>query len=263
MDNALSLRVLFYAAVAALIALSCHLNVHADTIYSVSRTEAEQILSKRLMEQYAAGNNLQAKLMGKTEDTLFASHTPFTTEIRNLNVQQASRRFLAELVFVESEVSSHDAEHDPVLSTLRIQGSYDAFVKVPVLRDSMERGRIIHESDIQWISLPESNVRRDTVTDPARIIGMSPRRFLAPGRPVTQDDVRAPTVVRAGDMVTMMYQTRSMDLQATGNALNDGAVGDTITVRNTQTKAILQGIVEAPGIVRIAMPGHNTRGDTP
>jgi flagella basal body P-ring formation protein FlgA len=68
-------------------------------------------------------------------------------------------------------------------------------------------------------------------------------RAIGTGQPIAQSDLRVVPTVRKGAPVTMVYQSGALRLTAPGEALSDGAAGESIAVRNLQSKKQLQAIV--------------------
>ena len=64
-------------------------------------------------------------------------------------------------------------------------------------------------------------------------------------------DVSAPRLVTRGSLVTIKVETPYMMVTAQGRALQDGAMGDTVRVTNTQSNRTIEGIVASAGVVRI------------
>jgi flagella basal body P-ring formation protein FlgA len=63
------------------------------------------------------------------------------------------------------------------------------------------------------------------------------------GQPILQTDVAVVPTVRKGAPVTMVYESKNVMLSIPGEALSDGAHGESVVVRNLQTKKQLRGIV--------------------
>lgn len=69
------------------------------------------------------------------------------------------------------------------------------------------------------------------------------QRPVALGQPIMQNDVAVIPTVRKGAAVTMVYRGKNFTVSIPGEALSDGAVGETIPVRNTQSKKQLRATV--------------------
>ena len=71
------------------------------------------------------------------------------------------------------------------------------------------------------------------------------------GQPVRERDVMPPRYVVRGSLVMMKIETPIMTVTAQGRALQDGKLGDTVRVINTQSNRTIEGVVESDGVVRI------------
>ena len=69
------------------------------------------------------------------------------------------------------------------------------------------------------------------------------QRPVMGGQPIMQTDVAVIPTVTKGAPVTLMYVGKNFMLRVPGEALSDGASGETIAVRNTQSKKQLRATV--------------------
>lgn len=130
-----------------------------------------------------------------------------------------------------------------------IAGRYDATVRVPVLTRQLRQGDVIEQGDIEYRTLPERQLRKDTVTDVESILGQSPRRIISSGRPVRSSEITQPTMVKKGQMVEVHYTTPYMMIRTSGEALEDGARNALIRVKNSKTEKAITARVVAAGRV--------------
>lgn len=79
------------------------------------------------------------------------------------------------------------------------------------------------------------------------------RTAVAPGAPLRTATVPGPRVVRRGDAVTLVVEAPGIEVRAAGTALGEGAVGDTVRVRNTLNKKEVEGVVTSPATVQVRM----------
>jgi flagella basal body P-ring formation protein FlgA len=124
-------------------------------------------------------------------------------------------------------------------------------IHVPTLRDNVSPGSIISEGDIILVDLPANQVGQNIITDPQKLIGMSAAWSLAANRPIRNTDVRRPILAKKGSLVTMTFTTPNMTLSATGRALENGSLGDTIRIVNTSSNKTVEGMVMADGNIII------------
>ena len=78
---------------------------------------------------------------------------------------------------------------------------------------------------------------------------MEPRRLLHAGEAFRADDMRRPIVVTKGQAVTMLFDAPGVELTATGRAMSEGGVGDTVAVQNPASFRTINGVISAPGTV--------------
>jgi flagella basal body P-ring formation protein FlgA len=81
--------------------------------------------------------------------------------------------------------------------------------------------------------------------------GRVARRTLLPGAPIPVIALSTRKVVRNGAQVRLVFSEGDLTIAATGDALQDGAAGETIKCRNTSSGVIVTGVVQADGSVRI------------
>ena len=91
------------------------------------------------------------------------------------------------------------------------------------------------------------------LTDPAQAIGKRLRYPVATGAALNAGLLDLPPLVKRGQTVTIVSTGQGLEVRATGEALADGTNGETIRVRNSLTKKIIQATVLEAGLVRVPM----------
>ena len=145
--------------------------------------------------------------------------------------------------------------------------AYPAFaadgMHVVVPARDIARGEVIGDSDLVGGTIPADTVFTGIVTSVDQIKGMEARRMLHAHEIVRADDLRHPVMVQKGTIVTMTFEAPGVVLTATGRAMTEGGVGDTVTIQNPASFRQIQGVVTGPGAVRasgtaltIAPPTH-------
>jgi flagella basal body P-ring formation protein FlgA len=128
----------------------------------------------------------------------------------------------------------------------------DGGMRVVVPNRDIARGEVIGESDLVYGTIPANTVFSGIATSVDALKGMEARRMLRAGEIVRLDDVRHPVVVAKGSIVTMTFEAPGVTLTASGRAMGEGGVGDTITVQNPASFRQISGVVTGPGAVRAA-----------
>ncbi len=133
----------------------------------------------------------------------------------------------------------------------------DTGMRVVVPNHDIARGATIAETDLVYGTIPASNVFSGVVTSMDELTGMETRRMLRAGEIVRVDDVRHPILVTKGSIVTMSFEAPGVVLTASGRAMSEGGMGDTVTLQNPASFRQVTATVIGPGAVRAA-GGLNT-----
>ena len=110
-------------------------------------------------------------------------------------------------------------------------------------------GDILRADDMQSQSLAQP--APDALPATRDLTGLEVKRRVYLGHPLGARDVGAPIVVKANAAVDVYWQAGDLTLVMQGNALEPGAVGDSIRVLNPTTERAVRGIVTAQGTVEI------------
>lgn len=123
---------------------------------------------------------------------------------------------------------------------------------LPVPTVTIYPGDTIKESMLRLQSYPTTFRARAAVIDaPMAIVGRTARRMLLPGEPVPVNAVDDPRLVSRGTPTQMIFEENGLVITAIGAPLQNGGLGETIRVRNTDTNRIILGTVMADGRIRI------------
>jgi flagella basal body P-ring formation protein FlgA len=85
----------------------------------------------------------------------------------------------------------------------------------------------------------------------ADVIGKVARRTLLPGRPIPTVAVEEPRAVTTGALVSLVYEHDGLSIVTTAQALQNGAVGQAVQVRNLDSGIVVTGVVQADGSISI------------
>ena len=126
--------------------------------------------------------------------------------------------------------------------------------RVVVPGHDIARGTTLSESDLSYATAT-NDVMNDTVTAMNDLVGMQARRALRAGETLRLEDVRHPVVVAKGSTVTMTFEAPGLVLTASGRAMSEGGMGDTVTVQNPASYRQISAVVIGPGQVRAQVGG--------
>ncbi|MCA6123785.1 flagellar basal body P-ring formation protein FlgA [Bradyrhizobium sp. WSM 1704] len=83
------------------------------------------------------------------------------------------------------------------------------------------------------------------------LVGRMARRTLLPGQPIPSNAVEDPWAVARGAIVKVIVEDSGLSIVTYGSALQSGAVGALVPVRNTDTGVIIRGIVQPDGTIKV------------
>ncbi|WP_407943563.1 flagellar basal body P-ring formation chaperone FlgA [Methylobacterium sp. EM32] len=123
---------------------------------------------------------------------------------------------------------------------------------LPVPTVTIYPGDTIKESMLRLQAYPTTYRARAAVIDaPLAVVGRTARRMLLPGEPVPVNAVDDPRLVSRGAPTQMIFEENGLVITAVGSPLQNGGLGETIRVRNTDTNRIVLGTVTADGRIKI------------
>jgi flagella basal body P-ring formation protein FlgA len=133
---------------------------------------------------------------------------------------------------------------------LAATSAFAATVRIVVPTHDIARGEVIGESDLTYATVDGNALMSGVATSMDEAKGMQARRVLSAGQPLRSADIRRPIVVTKGQVVTMMFSAPGVEVAATGRAMTEGGVGDTVTIQNPASYRMVSATVIAPGTVR-------------
>lgn len=180
---------------------------------------------------------------GAAARTPVASRTGASVMLNALAVQAAARR--AGLDWANAEglrliVVSGGAPTGPA-TAVSARGN----VEVLTWTRNISAGELIQPQDLVWGKVALAPA--DAATDPDAVVGLAARRTLRAGAAVGGRDVSAPQVIKANDVVTLVFEDGGVSLTLQAKALSGGAVGETISAQNVTSRKTIQAVVAGPG----------------
>jgi len=131
-----------------------------------------------------------------------------------------------------------------------VMPAYADTARIVVPARDIARGETIGDSDLAYQAVDAAQIGAGTVTSMNQLDGMETRRVLRAGQPVRADDVRKPILVTKGQTITMTFAAPGLTLTATGRAMSEGGMGETVTVQNPVSYRQITGVVTGAGEVR-------------
>lgn len=124
-------------------------------------------------------------------------------------------------------------------------------VSVPVVmpKSLITRDTVITADDLQLKKFNISNQWEGLMTNMDEAIGLTSKRALQPGKPITRSELVQPVLVKRDQPVMIVSHTAGITASMPGVALKNGRKGDVIKVRNSSSQRIISGVVDDTGVV--------------
>lgn len=132
-----------------------------------------------------------------------------------------------------------------------IFGRFETFIEVPVTSRFIKAGEIILTGDITAVKTKVSRLRENYITSEDDIIGMQAKKHLSLGSLIKMSELSRPVVIKMHDPVNIIYTSGNIDLKISGISLGNGAVGDTLRVKNEDTGAVMLGRIINKNTVQV------------
>lgn len=176
-----------------------------------------------------------AALLPDAADVRVTSVTPVRGAVERIDITRFDRR-----------TGQFDAIIAHGSREARISGRVAVKTPVVVATSTLRRDHEIQAGDIELRYVSIAQVPATAFLSLDEVLGTAVRRSLPAGRPVRQEDVGPPIVLRKNAAIRIVYETAGMTLETSGRALEDGAVGDSVRIVSDGQGNIVLGEVAGP-----------------
>jgi len=121
-------------------------------------------------------------------------------------------------------------------------------VQLPVPRMTIYPGQVIEPGMLVERAF---NDPMGAIPTSDAIVGRVARQTLLPGRPISTAALRAPHAITQGQAALVVFQSGALTISGNAVALQSGAAGDVISLRNADSGRIIRGIIGSDGAVHV------------
>ena len=136
-------------------------------------------------------------------------------------------------------------------TTETISGRYVPYVMIPVAARYIKFGEIIQQSDLTTKKIRLDKITKNYLTELEEVVGMQTKKYIPVGKMFKNNEISSPKVIKNGDPVNIVYDSGIINLKTVGTAMDTGAVGDMIKVKNSSSGAVLLGQIINKNTVKI------------
>lgn len=134
-----------------------------------------------------------------------------------------------------------------------IRGSARMMVEVTVARAAIARGKILSSMDVETRLVSSGRRGSGHNNRPEELVGLSARRSIQAGQPISMKDLEPPRIIRKNQLVTIMLEVPGLVLRTEGKALADASLGQAVKILNTRSKRIINATARGPGLVTVSL----------
>lgn len=125
--------------------------------------------------------------------------------------------------------------------------------RIAVMANDLAIGKVLADEDV-LLERHDISGLSDVISDPRDIVGMSGKRALRAGEVLRKPLLMAPTLVKRGDPVRIVARREDIEVSMGGEALDAGARGDTVRVRNASGTVLRARVTGAATVEPVSMP---------
>lgn len=220
-----------------LIAIFAHpVKSHAGNI----RTGIAQQAEKHLISLYQA----QAPL---ARTVIKLNPLPATLENRHCNKP---------IAFIHAPVRSSrislKAKCDSPEWSIFITGSIEQWRVIATSTRPLSKGTILGDQDIFLQEIDVRRLNKPYFLDTSELVGRELKRSLGQHKPFSPSLLAKQVLIRKGDMVYIEASTTNMQIRMSGTALQNGSMGQQISVQNNRSGKLIRGYVTAKGVINVS-----------
>jgi len=135
--------------------------------------------------------------------------------------------------------------------TVYISAQIKLFGNVIQTTSSLSKGHVLKSDDLIAVEGELSRIKYGYFTKKDPLIGKQLKRHLPNNRIIKANYVKAQTLVKRGELVSIVAENSGYSVKMTGTAMGSGARGERIQVKNSSSKRIVEGTIKEAGIVNI------------
>lgn len=141
--------------------------------------------------------------------------------------------------------------HHPSPWTLYVSVRVETLKEVYAAARSLSRGALLSKDDLERVEINVNRTSRGYYTDAEQLAGMELNRAMRAGEIVTPSRISAPQLVERGQTVLLTLDSSTASVSMNGEALQSGALGDRIRVRNSSSERVIEGEIIGDSRVRV------------
>ncbi len=134
---------------------------------------------------------------------------------------------------------------------IRVTAKVEVWGSVVVTRKPLGRYKPITEDDIVLQTMDLANLPSNVLTDPEAVLGKRTKRAIGARVPLRADVIELPPLVKRGDLVMIILESKGLKITARGLVKKKGRFGERIPVVNVDSKKVIYARVIDSNTVKV------------
>lgn len=134
---------------------------------------------------------------------------------------------------------------------VKLTGDIHLFGDVVCMARGLTRHAILTPDDIEIVHRNITMLGNDFISDPRQVIGRELKTSLQPGAILYSRLLKNPTVVKRGDLVSILAKSGPLTVRTAGQVKTPGAQGDVVRVKNLMSRREVYARVISPNEVQV------------
>jgi len=143
--------------------------------------------------------------------------------------------------------------NSPVAWTVYVPVKVKVLKLVVVANRPLSSNKLITQGDIKLQQLDIGGLQHGYLNSTQLVIGQTLKYPVSMGSVIKPNSLEAQKIVHRGQQIMLVAMAGQMEVRMSGTALDDATLGQRVKVKNSTSKRIVEGIVDAPGIVKVSL----------
>lgn len=137
--------------------------------------------------------------------------------------------------------------------TLYVPVKISILKTILVAKNALIKGQRISSNDFYAMEMDTQKLKQGYFTNAQELIGLVCQKNIAPDSPLNSYNVELPKLVRRGEHIAITTGNDNLSISMDGIALDEGANGDKVRVKNLSSKRVIEAQVVGTKKVKVAL----------
>lgn len=215
-------------------------NLFADTLHALDRIE--QVAYEYALKQVQSGYDNPQIAMDSLDDRLRLQACGSALDV-----------FSTKAVVGLGHQTIGVKCHAPVAWTVYVPIKVKVIKLVVVATRPLSSNQLLKQDDLKLQQWDIGTLKHGYLNNPKLAIGQQLKYPISMGAVIKPNSLQTQNIVHRGEQIMLVAMAGQMEVRMSGTALDDATLGQRVKVKNSTSKRVVEGIVEAPGIVKVSL----------